>query len=58
MDCVGVCTNEASAMTGHTARFYARVRSTSDISITFTLCMMYRGALVAKKISRDLNAVV
>ena len=44
-------------MTGHTAGFHARVRSASDNPITFTLCMIYRGALVAKKISPDLNAI-
>ena len=33
-DCVGVCTDGAAAMTGHTAGFHARVRSTSDTSIT------------------------
>ena len=57
-DCVGVCTDGAAAMTGHTAGFYARVRSTSDTSITFTHCMIHREALVAKKIYPDLNAVV
>ena len=45
-------------MTGHTAGFHARVPSASDTPITFTQCMIYRGALVAEKISSDLNAVV
>ena len=57
-DCVGVCTYGAAAMTEHTAGFHARVRSASDTPITFTLCMIHREALVAKKISPDLNAVV
>ena len=57
-DCVGVCTDGAAAMTGHTAGFHARVRSASDTSIIFTHCMIHREALVAKKISPDLNAVV
>ena len=57
-DCVGVCTDGAAAMTGHTAVFHARVRSASDTSITFTHCMIHREALVAKKISPDLNALV
>ena len=50
-DCVGVCTDGAAAMTGHTAGFHARVRSASDTStcITFTHCMIHREALVAKK---------
>ena len=39
-DCVGVCTNEAVTMTGHTAGFHARMRSASDIPITFTQCMI------------------
>ena len=45
-------------MTGYTAGFHARVRSASDTSITFIHCMIHREALVAKKISPDLNAVV
>ena len=57
-DCVDVCTDGAVAMTGHTAGFHARVRSASDTPITFTHCMIHREALVAKKISPDLNAVV
>ena len=57
-DCVGVCTDGAAAMTGHTAGFHARVRSASDTPITFIHCMIHREALVAKKISPDLNAVV
>ena len=48
-DCVGVCTDRATAMTGHTAGFHARVRSASDTPITFTHCMIHREALVAKK---------
>ena len=42
-------------MTGHTARFYARVQSASDTPITFTHCIIRREALVAKTISRALN---
>ena len=57
-DCVGVCTDGAAAMTGHTAGFHARVRSASDTPVTFTHCMIHREALVAKKILPDLNAVV
>ena len=57
-NCVGVCTNGAAAMTGHTAGFHARVRSASETPITFTHCMIHREALVAKKISPDLNAVL
>ena len=57
-DCVGACTNGAAAMTGHTTGFHARLRSASDTPITFTHCMIHREALVAKKISPDLNAVV
>ena len=44
--CVGECTDGATATTGHTAGFHARVRSASDTLITFTL----REAVVAKKI--------
>ena len=57
-DCVGVCTDGAAAMTGHTAEFYGRVRSASDTPITFTHCMIHREAIVAKTISPDLNTVV
>ena len=57
-NCAGVCTDGAAAMTGHTVGFYARVRSASDTPITFTHSMIHREALVAKKISPDLNAVV
>ena len=57
-DCVCVCTHGAAAMTRRTARFHARVRSASDTPITFTRCMIYREAIVAKKISPDLNTVV
>ena len=41
-----------------TAGFHARVRSASDTPITFTHCMIHREALVAKKISPNLNVVV
>ena len=54
---VSVCTDEAAAMTGHTAGFHPRVRSASDAPITFTRCMIHREALVAKRIS-DLIIVV
>ena len=54
-DCVGACTDGAAAMTGHTARFYARVQSASDTPITFTLCIIHREALVAKSMSRALH---
>lgn len=57
-DCVGVCTDGAAAMTGHTAGFHARVRSATDTPITFTHCMIHREALVAKRLSPDLNTVV
>ena len=57
-DGVGACTDGAAAMTGHTARFYARVRSVSSTPITFTHCIIHREALVAKTISPDLNVVV
>ena len=58
MDCVGVCTNKAAAMTGLRAGFHAIVRSPSDTPTTFTHCMIHGEDLVAKKISPDLNAVV
>ena len=45
-------------MTGHTAGFQGRVKSASDVSITFTHCMIHREALVAKKLSPELNKVV
>ena len=57
-DCVGLCTDGAVAMMGHTTGFHARVGSASDTPITFTLCTIHREALVAKKISPDLTAVV
>ena len=57
-DCVAICTDGAAAMTGHTAGFQGRVKSTSDASITFTHCMIHREALVAKKLSPELNKVV
>ena len=45
-------------MTGHTDGFHARVRSASHTPITFAHCIIHREALVATKISPDLNAVV
>ena len=42
-------------MTGHTARFYARVQSASNTPITFTHCIIHREALVAKTMSRALD---
>ena len=57
-DCVGVCSDRAAAMTVHTTGFHARVRSASDTPITFTHCMINREAIVAKKISPNLNTVV
>ena len=54
-DCVGACTDGAAAMTGHTARFYARVQSASDTPITFTHSIIHREALVAKTMSSALN---
>ena len=53
-----MCTDGIAALTGYTAGFHARVRSASDTPVTFTHCMIHREALVAKKISPDLNAVV
>uniref|UniRef100_H2YPP8 HAT C-terminal dimerisation domain-containing protein n=1 Tax=Ciona savignyi TaxID=51511 RepID=H2YPP8_CIOSA len=46
------------AMTGHTAGFQGRVKSASDAPITFTHCMIHQEALVAKKLSPELNKVV
>ena len=57
-DCVVICTDRAAAMTGHTAGFQGRVKSASDAPITFTHCMIHREALVAKKLSPELNKVV
>ena len=57
-DCVGVCIDGATAMTGHTVSFHSRVRSASDSSITFTHCMIYQEALVGKKISPHLHFIV
>ena len=45
-------------MTGHIAAFHARVQSTNDTHIAFTLCVINQEALVAKKLSPDLNEVV
>ena len=42
-------------MTGHTAKFYARVQTASDTPITFTHCIFHREALVAETKSRALN---
>ena len=56
--CVGVCTDGAAAMTGHTDGFHGRVKSAINSPITFTHCMIHRDALVAKKISPDLHFVV
>ena len=57
-DCVGACTDGAAAMTGHKARFYAKVQSASDTPIAFTHCIIHREVLVAKTISPDLYVVV
>jgi len=56
-DCVGVCTDGAAAMTGHTAGFQGRVKSASDAPITFTHCMIHREVLVAKNLSPNLDTV-
>ena len=48
-DCVGICTDGGAAMIGHTFSFHNRVRSASDLSITFIHCMTQQEALVAKK---------
>ena len=57
-DCVAICTDGAAAMTGQTAGFQGRVKSATDAPITFTHCMIHREALVAKKLSPELNKVV
>ena len=57
-NCVGDGTDEATTMTEHTARFYARVQSASDTPITFKHCIIHREAIAAKTTSPDLNVVV
>ena len=57
-DCVAICTDGAAAMTEYTAGFQGRVKSASDALINFTHCMIHREALVAKKLSPELNEVV
>ena len=49
-DGVGVSTDGAGAVTGHTAGLHARVLSASNTSIAFTHCMIHREALVSKKL--------
>jgi len=45
-DCVGVCTDGAAAMTGHTAGFQGREKSASDARTYnfYTLCDSSRGS--------------
>ena len=57
-NCIGKCIDGAASMTRHTAGFYSRVRSASDLSVTFTQCMIHREALMAKKFFRVHNTVV
>lgn len=57
-NCVGVCTDGAAAMTGRHVGFISKVKSVANAHITFTHCMIHREALVAKKVSLDLNSVL
>ena len=56
-NCVAVCTDGAAAMTGRNMGFITKVKSTNK-NIKFTHCIIHREALVAKKLSADLNAVL
>ena len=56
--CIGVCTDGAAAMTGKNIGCQSKVKSATNTSIIFTHCMIHREALVAKKMSTDLHAVL
>lgn len=57
-NCIGVCSDGAAAMKGHRAGFLAKVKSITNGHIMFTHCIIHREALVAKKLSPDLNVVL
>ncbi|XP_013773307.1 SCAN domain-containing protein 3-like [Limulus polyphemus] len=57
-NCVGVCTVGAAVMTGRIVGFQIKVKSATNGPTTFTHCMIHREALVVKKMSADLNAVL
>jgi hypothetical protein len=56
-NCVAVCTDGAAAMTGHKSGLKGRVQSVHE-HVKFSHCMIHREALVAKKISPELNQVL
>ena len=57
-NCIGVCTGGAAAMTGKNIGFQSKVKSVTNTSITCTHCLIHYEALVAEKMSTNLNVVL
>jgi hypothetical protein len=58
-NCAGVCSDGAAAMTGKLNGLFAKIKLLPHTSnIKFTHCMIHREALVAKKISPELDKVL
>lgn len=52
-DCIGVCTDGAAAMTGHTAGFPPKSVISSVTPITFTHCVIHQESLEQEKFFRS-----
>lgn len=55
--CKAICTDSAAALTGSKKGFRAKVNEISS-SILFTHCMIYREALLSKKLEPFVNEVL
>ncbi|XP_051774916.1 protein FAM200A-like [Erpetoichthys calabaricus] len=55
--CIGICTDEAAAMTGHKSGVVARVRTVSP-NIISTHCMIHREALASKNLNESYSEVL
>lgn len=56
-NCVGICTDGASAFTGTKKGFRARVSAVTN-SVKFTHCMIHREALASKVLQPEVNKVL
>ncbi|GFX15365.1 SCAN domain-containing protein 3 [Trichonephila clavipes] len=55
--CIGICTDDAPAMTGHLKGFVAHVKELNE-DILVTRCFLHREALVTKFLPSDLKIVL
>jgi hypothetical protein len=55
--CIGICTDEATSMTGKHAGFEARTKEVAT-NVSWTHCCIHRQALASKRMPHGLNEVL